>query len=180
MRLPERDRLSVSVEKLEADLAVAMGGRVAEEMIFGEMKVTTGAQSDISMATNLAENMVTRWGMSPKLGPIDYSDEEGQFITKDKVSADTKKIIDSEIKRLVTEGHSRAAKILTENRKDLEIVAQALLEYETLSGDEIRDLLQGKKPVRASLTEEAPVRKSALPSGGVVKDIKNKDDRPNA
>jgi cell division protease FtsH len=180
MRLPERDRLSVSIEKLEADLAVAMGGRVAEEMIFGEQKVTTGAQSDISMATNLAENMVMRWGMSPKLGPIDYSDEEGQFITKDKVSSDTKKVIDSEIKRIVTDGHARAAKILTENRKDLEVVAQALLEFETLSGDEIKDLLIGRKPVRASVNEEAPLRKSALPSGGVVKEIKNKEDRPNA
>lgn len=181
MRLPERDRLSVTVEKLEADLAVAMGGRAAEEIVFGDAKVTTGASSDIQMATSLAENMVMRWGMSKKLGPINYSDDDEEYFAKQKVSADTRKIIDEEVKRIVEEGHARAKKILTENRSELNQLGEALLEYETLSGDEIKDLFAGKKPNKPSVKDPSafeekivPIKKSSVPTGGVAKQPKNK------
>ena len=91
MRLPEDDKLSITVEKLEADLAVSMGGRVAEELVFGPAKVTSGASSDISQATRIAESMVMRWGMSPLLGPINYASDDEEYYMKDKVSAETKK-----------------------------------------------------------------------------------------
>lgn len=174
MRLPESDRLSMSKEKLEADLAVAYGGRVAEEMIFGKEKVTTGASSDIQMATNIAESMVLRWGLSDKVGPIDYSDDDDRYIAKDKVSIETKKLIDSEIKRIITEGYKRAEKILTKHRDELEMLGAALLDYETLSGSEIKDLLAGKLKKdkaehREAKDKAAPRRKSLVPSTKVKK-----------
>ena len=183
MRLPETDKLSVTIEKLEADLAVSMGGRVAEELIFGPQKVTSGASSDISQATHIAESMVMRWGMSPILGPINYASDDEEYYMKDKVSPETKKIIDAEVKRIVTDGHERAKSILTEFRHELETVAQALLEYETLSGDEIKELLEGKKLAKPTIkefasVEGAPTRKSGLPEAGVKKEIKPKEDRP--
>jgi cell division protease FtsH len=180
MRLPERDRLSVTREKLHADLAVAMGGRAAEELIFGEDKVTTGASSDIAMATSLAENMVMRWGLSKKLGPIDYADDSEEYFAKQKVSAETRKIIDEEVKEIVEKAHQRARKILTDRRKDLETLAQGLLEYETLSGDEIKELLSGKKPNKpgmsdgANITSIVAAKKSSLPTGGIKKEPKPK------
>lgn len=140
MRLPERDRLSMSVEKLHADLAVSMGGRVAEEIIFGAEKVTTGASSDISMATNMAKRMVTEWGMSDKLGPLRYvSDQEEVFLghsvsqTKN-MSDETASIVDSEVRKIVEKAYGRARQILTDHLDDLHKVAKALLEYEMLSG----------------------------------------------
>lgn len=174
MRLPEDDRYSYTREKMEADLAVAMGGRVAEEMIFGEGKVTSGASSDIKMATNIAENMVMRWGLSDKLGPINYSDDDEEYFTKQKVSAETRKIIDQEIKRIVEGGHKKALAILTEYRHELDMLAEALLEYETLSGDEITDLFKGKRPNRPTVNDgkARSGKKSALPSGGVSKQPK--------
>ena len=186
MRLPESDKLSVTIEKLEADLAVSMGGRAAEEMIFGPAKVTSGASSDISAATKMAESMVMRWGMSPKLGPINYANDEEEYYMKDKVSAETKKIIDAEVKRIVTEAHDRARDILAKNRQELEIVAKALLEYETLSGDEIKDLIAGKKLSKPTIkeftsVETMPAKKSALPEAGIKKEIKPKtESRPDA
>jgi len=180
MRLPERDRLSVSLEKLEADLAVAYGGRIAEEMIFGEKAVTTGAQSDISMATNLATNMVMRWGLSKELGPIDFSDDNDAYFGKQKVSASTKKKIDEEIKLILDKAYKRAEAILKKNSAQLEKLAQALLEYETLSGDEIKELFAGKlKKQRVGggagkAAEIRILRKSNIPSKGVVKDVKSK------
>ncbi len=154
MRLPERDRLSVAKEKLHADLAVAMGGRVAEEIIFGAEKVTTGASSDISMATSMARRMVTEWGMSDKLGPLRYaSDQEevflGHSVTQTKnMSDETAGIVDSEIRRIVEQGYKRATEILTRQIEDLHTLAKALLEYEILSGDEIKAVLRGEKVVR--------------------------------
>ena len=180
MRLPENDRLSITVEKLQADLAVAMGGRVAEELIFGAEKVTSGASSDISMATSIADSMVTRWGMSDKLGPINYSNDDEQYYAKDKVSPETKRVIDAEIKRIVSEGYEEAKRILTEYKHELEVVAQGLLEFETLSGDEIKDLLLGKKPNKMSLATGEASKKSGLPTGGIYKEIKPKDDSASA
>lgn len=176
MRLPERDRLSVSREKLHADLAVAMGGRVAEEIIFGEDKVTTGASSDISMATDTARRMVTEWGLSEKLGPLRYaSDQEevflGHSVTQSKnMSDDTAALVDSEIRRIVEDAYSRARQILMDNLEDLHVLAKALLEYELLSGDEIKDLLAGKPIIRDD-ADEPPTDtrpKSSVPSGGTL------------
>lgn len=150
MRLPERDRISVSRAKLKADLAVAMGGRIAEELIFGEEKVTTGASSDIKMATDMARRMVMEWGMSNKLGPLHYgSDQEevflGHSVTQSKnLSDDTAATVDSEIKMIVENAYQRATKVLKDNMDQLHQLAEALLEYEMLTGDEIKDLFDGK------------------------------------
>ena len=155
MRLPEGDRLSMTIAKLRADLAVAMGGRVAEEMIFGEDHVTTGASSDIAMATQMATRMVCEWGMSDALGPIAYHPPErevflGHSVTQNKNIADeTARQVDIEVRKIVEAGLARARKCLTDHRDQLEMVAQALLEYESLTGDEVRDLIAGKPIVRA-------------------------------
>jgi len=154
MRLPERDQLSVTRAKLKADLAVAMGGRIAEELIFGHDKVTSGASSDISMATKLAKAMVTRWGMSDKLGPLAYQDNEEEVFLGHSVarhqnmSEETQRQIDAEVRRIVEEGYATAKKVLTERLDDLHTIAKGLLEFETLSGDEITGLLKGELPVR--------------------------------
>jgi len=179
MRLPEGDRLSASRARLEADLAVSMGGRIAEEMIFGYDKVTTGASGDITMATNMARKMVTEWGFSEKLGPLRYSANEeqvylGHSVSQQKnMSEETAKIVDSEVKRIVEQGYATAQEILTTHRDQLEMLAQGLLEYETLSGDEITDLLAGKPIIRpddgddgiAVAPPETPIIK---PSGGKI------------
>jgi cell division protease FtsH len=150
MRLPERDSYSYHRDKMFANLAVSMGGRVAEEVIFGYDKVSSGASSDIQYATQLARDMVTRWGMSDALGPLQYAepDEEvflGYSVNRTRqMSNETAQLIDKEIRRVVDEGYARAKHLLDENRSELETLAQALLEYETLSGDEIKKLLAGE------------------------------------
>ncbi len=177
MRLPERDRLSVAKEKLHADLAVAMGGRVAEEIIFGAEKVTTGASSDISMATNMARRMVTEWGMSDKLGPLRYtSDQEevflGHSVSQSKnMSDETASIVDAEVRRIVEQGYARARQVLKDHIDELHKVAKALLEYEMLSGDEIKAILRGEPILRDDLdADPAPggKKKSSVPSGGGI------------
>ena len=146
MQLPERDKLSMSYEQMTSRLIIMMGGRVAEEMIFGAEKVTSGAQSDIEQATRLARMMVTRWGFSPELGAVSYGENQdevflGMSVARTQnVSEATAQKIDMEIKRLVEEGHNEARRILEEKRAELEILAKGLLEFETLSGDEIKDL----------------------------------------
>jgi cell division protease FtsH len=159
MRLPEHDKLSYTRAQCRADLAVAFGGRVAEEIIFGEEKVTSGASSDIKFATKLATAMVREWGMSDKVGPI-FHDKEN----KEKESVSTSDIIDLEIKRLVSEAHKEATKILKDKIDDLHLIAKALLEYETLSGDEIKDLIAGKKirTVKNTDKKDGP-KKSLIP-----------------
>lgn len=144
MRLPETDRVSLTREKMLADITVAMGGRVAEELIFGYDKVTSGASSDIKLASDLSRAMVTKWGMSDKIGPIYHNREQ---ITHDSetISEDTLRLIDEEIKKVVFSCYEKAKDILTKRRKDLELIAENLLEFETLTGDEIRDILSGKK-----------------------------------
>jgi cell division protease FtsH len=150
MRLPERDNYSYHRDKMYANLAVSMGGRVAEELIFGYDKVSSGASSDISYATSLARDMVTRWGMSDLLGPLQYADAEeevflGYSVNRQRnMSNETAQAIDKEIRRIVDEGYARAKVLLEENREELETLAQALLEFETLSGDEIQKLLAGE------------------------------------
>jgi len=147
MRLPERDNYSYHRDKMYANLAVSMGGRVAEEVIFGYDKVSSGASSDISYATNLARDMVTRWGMSDALGPLQYAeaDEEvflGYSVNRQKnMSNETAQAIDKEIRRIVEAGYDRAKHLLEKHRDELETLAQAVLEYETRSGDKIKSVL---------------------------------------
>src|SRR4051794_31474561 len=172
MQLPERDKLSMSYEQMTSRLAIMMGGRVAEEMIFGKEKVTSGAQSDIEQATRLARMMVTRWGLSAELGTVAYGENQeevflGMSVSRTQNASEaTVQKIDTEIRRLVEEGYQEATKILTEKRADLEALAKGLLEYETLTGDEIIDLLKGKKPNRESVLEPATPRASAVPPAG--------------
>jgi cell division protease FtsH len=177
MRLPERDQLSITREKMFGDISVAMGGRIAEELIFGYDKVTSGASSDIEMVTKMAKNMVTRYGMSDQLGPIAYQENEeevflGRSVSRQQhVSEDTAKKIDSEVKKIVQSGYDRAKKILTEKVDDLHKVAKALLEYETLSGEEIKKIVfENIYPKRISSKEESISNKklgSALGSIGL-------------
>ena len=154
MRLPERDQVSVTRAKLKADLAVAMGGRIAEEVIFGHEKVTSGASSDIQMATNMAKAMVTQFGMSDDLGPLAYGDNEQEIFLGRSVSQttnnsdETQGRIDAEVRRFVEEGYATAEKIIRDKMDDLHTIAKGLLEYETLSGDEIIALLKGNPPQR--------------------------------
>ncbi len=175
MRLPERDNYSYHRDKMHANLSVSMGGRVAEELVFGHDKVSSGASSDIQYATGLARNMVTRWGMSDKLGPLLYEEAQESYLgyggsQRTMHSADTNKLIDDEIRDLVEGAHKRAIDLLTTHRDQLELVAQALLEYETLTGDEIQQLLENGKIDRPDAprgpTVVQPVRGSAIPKAG--------------
>ena len=175
MRLPERDNYSYHRDKMHANLSVSMGGRVAEEIIFGYDKVSSGASSDIQYATDLARNMVTKWGMSDKLGPLQYEQSQEGYLgmgqtTRTFSGAETNKLIDAEIKGLVEGSHQRATEILTGHEDQLHLLAQALLEYETLTGDEIRELLDTGKidrpdePSGPVITQ--PTHGSSIPKAG--------------
>jgi len=173
MRLPERDQLSMTRKKMHADLAVAMGGRVAEELIFGHDMVTSGASSDISMATGMAKAMVTQWGMSDKLGPLAYhANEEEVFLghsvsRSQTMSEDTQRQIDEEVKSIVEAGYDKAHQLLTDHIDELHTIANGLLEYESLSGDEINGLLRGEVPHRDSgEPEDTSGPSSSVPSSG--------------
>jgi cell division protease FtsH len=172
MQLPERDKLSMSLEQMTSRLAIMMGGRVAEELVFGREKVTSGASSDIEQATRLARMMVTRWGLSEALGTVSYGENQdevflGMSVSRTQNASEaTVQKIDTEIRRLVEDGYNQATRILTEKRADLEALAKGLLEFETLSGDEIQDLLKGKKPNRESVLEPTTPRTSAVPPAG--------------
>jgi cell division protease FtsH len=172
MQLPERDKLSMSLEQMTSRLAIMMGGRVAEELVFGKEKVTSGASSDIEQATRLARMMVTRWGLSEELGTVSYGENQdevflGMSVSRTQNASEaTVQKIDKEIRRFVEEGYVEATRILTEKRADLETLARGLLEFETLSGDEITDLLNGKKPNRESVLEPTGPRTSAVPPAG--------------
>jgi cell division protease FtsH len=167
MRLPEGDRISISKAKLKADLAVAMGGRIAEELIFGKEKVTTGASSDIKMATDMARRMVTEWGMSKNLGMIAYGDNSqelflGHSVQQNKsVSEHTAQEIDREIKEIIDTAYAKATKVLTDHAEELNRLARGLLEYETLSGEEIRTVLRGDPVIRRVVDEPAPEQRRA-------------------
>ena len=171
MRLPERDQLSITREKMFGNISVAMGGRIAEEMIFGYDNVTSGASSDIEMVTKMAKNMVTRYGMSDQLGPIAYQENEeevflGRSVSRTQnVSEETAKKIDSEVKKIVEAGYARAKKILAEKVEELHKVSKALLTYETLSGEEIKKIVfENVYPKRLSGKEEASTTKKKLGS----------------
>jgi len=161
MALPERDKLSYSKQWCEARVATMFGGRVAEQLIYGEDHLNTGASSDIMQATELARRMVTEWGMSEKLGPLRYNENQqevflGHAITqRQNMSEETARVIDEEIRRIVNQGLQKAREVLDGNREKLEAITQALMEYETISGDEVQALLRGEKIVRVAEDEEA-------------------------
>jgi cell division protease FtsH len=172
MQLPERDKLSMSLEQMTSRLAIMMGGRAAEELVFGREKVTSGAASDIEMATKLARMMVTRWGLSEALGTVAYGENQDevflgyQVARQQNVSEETSRKIDAEIRGLIEDGEREARRVLTDNRADWEMIAEGLLEFETLSGDEIKDLLNGKRPNRESTIDPPTPRGSAVPTAG--------------
>ena len=175
MRLPERDQLSMRIDQMKAHLVIATGGRIAEEMIFGKDKVTNGAASDIQMVTNLARKMITEWGMSEKLGNLRYNNDSeevflGHSVAQSKnLSDSTARIIDEEVRMLAEEADKICRKILQDNIEELHIVAKGLLEYETLSGDEIKDLIKGIKPSRDDFddnTTVTPSPKTSVPKSG--------------
>jgi cell division protease FtsH len=172
MQLPERDKLSMSREQMTSRLAIMMGGRVAEELVFGNEKVTSGAASDIEQATKLSRMMVTRWGLSTELGTVAYGENQDevflgyQVSRQQNISEETSRKIDAEIRKLVETGYADAERILREKRADLETLAKGLLEFETLTGDEIIDLIAGKRPVRESVIEPTTPRGSAVPPAG--------------
>ncbi|MGH7082865.1 MAG: ATP-dependent zinc metalloprotease FtsH, partial [Acetobacteraceae bacterium] len=173
MSLPEGDRYSKSRSKLLAELTMAMGGRAAEEIVFGAEHVSNGAAGDIKMATEQARRMVTEWGMSDRLGMILYGDNSqelflGHSVTQHKnVSESTAQEIDGEIKHLIDSAYSKAHQILTENLDELHRLAHGLLEYETLSGEEIKTVLRGEPVIRKVVDEPAPdSRRASVPTSG--------------
>ncbi len=172
MSLPAGDRYSKHKSKMKAELAMAMGGRVAEEIVFGADKVSNGASGDIKMATNQARMMVTEWGMSDKLGMVAYGENSqevflGHSVTQSKnISEETARLIDAEIRGIIDGAYGRAKQILTDNREELERLAKGLLEHETLSGDEIRMVLRGEPVVRNRPDEPAPAGRGSVPSSG--------------
>ena len=176
MSLPERDRYSYSLYELKARISMMFGGRIAEELIFGKDKVTTGAASDIKEATSLARRMITEYGFSDKLGPLRYEDNQeevflGHSVSQHKnVSDATAKIIDEEIRALVEDGESEARRVLKENMDQLHIIGKALLEYETLSGDEVRHLIDGGEIDRPDADDDSSSEgaRSSVPTSGVA------------
>ena len=172
MQLPEGDRYSMSYKYMVSRLVIMMGGRVAEELHFGKENITSGASSDIEQATKLARAMVTQWGFSDKLGHVAYGENQqevflGHSVAQTKnVSEATAQIIDAEIRRLVDTATVEARKILTDCHDEFVAIAEGLLEYETLSGEEIKAIMRGDKPARDMGDEDAPARGSAVPKTG--------------
>ncbi len=162
MSLPERDQLTMTAVQFRSKIAMAMGGRVAEELVFGKENVGSGAQSDIQQVTKIARAMVTKYGMSERLGTIDYSTEQDTFLgsmnRETQASPETRMLIDNEVRRIVDEGYQQAKEILNERRQELERLAQGLLEYETLSGEDVRKVIADEKPVSPEHTEPKVVR----------------------
>jgi cell division protease FtsH len=170
MRLPERDNYSYHRDKMHANLSVSMGGRVAEELIFGYDKVSSGASSDIQYATSLARDMVTQWGMSDAMGPLQYEERQEGYLgygmsQRSAMSDETARKIDAEIRKLVEGGHQRATELLTTHNEQLHLLANALLEFETLSGDEISQLLETGKFER---DDGKVVKPSSIPTVGTA------------
>ena len=152
MYLPEEDRYSMSKQRLESSISSLFGGRIAEEMVLGASGVTTGASNDIERATEIARNMVTKWGLSERLGPLTYSEDDGEVflgrsVTQHKqVSDDTAHAIDEEVRKIVDTNYANAKKILEENVDKLHAMAQALVKYETIGDSQIKDIMEGREP----------------------------------
>src|SRR4051812_6386878 len=174
MALPEKDRYSYTKGWMESRIAMCFGGRIAEQLIYGESHLNSGAADDIRQATSMARRMVTEFGMSDKLGPLRYSENEeevflGHSVTQRKnVSDDTARLIDQEVRRIVEAGEAKAREILSQNLDGLHLVAKALLEYETLSGDEVQALLRGEKIRQASNDADKPKPRSSVPTAGAT------------
>ena len=151
MYLPEEDRYSMSRQRLESSISSLFGGRIAEEMINGEGGVTTGASNDIERATEIARNMVTKWGLSERLGPLTYSEDDGEVflgrtVTQHKqVSDDTAHAIDEEVRRIIDSNYERAQKLLEKNVEKLHAMAKALVKYETIGEAQIKDIMEGRE-----------------------------------
>ncbi|MEM7527179.1 MAG: AAA family ATPase, partial [Pseudomonadota bacterium] len=177
LSLPERDYLSVTKTKYTSKIAMAMGGKVAEELKFGEENVTSGAASDIQQVSRIARAMVTQFGMSERLGNVDYADQResylGMYSGGQAVSGDTQHDIEGEVKRLIDEGYETAKRVLTENWDEFENLALGLLEYETLTGDEIKKVMRGEKLDRSDDDGAPPISpergRSAIPKAGKSK-----------
>jgi cell division protease FtsH len=179
MFLPEKDAYSASKRKLDSQVSSLYGGRIAEELIFGVESVTTGASNDIERATQLARSMVTKWGLSEKLGPLAYAEEEGEVflgrsVTQTKsVSESTSRAIDEEVRAVIDRNYQRAKKILKENEDILHAMADALMTYETIDKYQLDDLLERRTPVR----EPQGWGDDATPPKGDVKADAGKDDQ---
>jgi cell division protease FtsH len=171
--LPEEDRYSMSKQRLESSISSLFGGRIAEEMILGAGGVTTGASNDIERATEIARNMVTKWGLSDRLGPLTYSEEDGEVflgrsVTQHKQVSDvTANAIDEEVRRIIDANYARAEEVLTKNVKKLHAMAQALVKYETIDGSQIADIMDGKEPKPpadwSDSTDAKPDEDSSIP-----------------
>ena len=185
MFLPEEDRLSYSKERLECQISSLFGGRIAEELVFGANAVTTGASNDIERVTDIARNMVTRWGLSAKLGPMTYSDDEGEVflghsVTQHKmVSDETAHLIDEEVRDIVDRNYQRAKTILENNLDRLHTMAEALIKYETLDTVQIDDLMAGRpaRPPQDWMDDDTRGGASAAEVEGKVVDDKSKDGK---
>jgi cell division protease FtsH len=182
MFLPEEDRYSYSKERLESQISSLFGGRIAESLTFGDNSVTTGASNDIQRATEIARNMVTKWGLSEKLGPLTYSEEEGEVflghsVTQHKmVSDETAHIIDEEVRSVIDRNYKRAEQILKENQEKLTVMAEALIKYETIDSEQIKDIMAGKEPGPpedwsdgdAEPPADKPVKEGEKPASGKI------------
>ena len=183
MQLPEGDRYSMSYKWMISRLAIMMGGRIAEELKFGKENITSGASSDIEQATKLARAMVTRWGFSDKLGQVAYGENQeevflGHSVARTQnVSEETAQLIDAEVRKLIDDAYTHARTILTKKKKEWIAIAEGLLEYETLTGEEIKALMAGKKPARDLGDDTPPSRGSAVPKAGAKKP--RKGDEPD-
>ena len=178
MFLPEEDRYSHSKQRLESQISSLFGGRLAEELIFGVEAVTTGASNDIERATEIARGMVTKWGLSEKMGPLAYSEEDGEVflghsVTQRKtVSDETAHLIDEEVRKIIDDNYVRAKNLLVENIEKLHAMAKALIKYETISSDQIDDIMEGKKPRPPEDWEDDE------PGGSAVADASDEDTGP--
>ena len=177
MQLPEKDKYSQSMTYLTSRLSILFGGRIAEEMILGKENVSTGASNDIQVATNIARKMVTEWGMSDTMGPIAYEEPEGQVflgysISKRKNMADsTALMVDKEIRRIIDEAYKKTEKLLKEHKNELDTLAHGLVEYETLSGEEITKLLAGKKIRQEGKKKSAIKPRPTVPTAGETSEL---------
>lgn len=172
MRLPEGDRYSYSLAKMRANLSVGMGGRVAEEVIFGKDYVTNGASGDIQQVSSMARAMVMKWGLSEDVGMVNYGDDNNSYHPR-RISETMENKIDAEVRRFIDEGYNRAKQVITENIDDLHKIAKALLEYELLSGDEIKALLRGEAIIREDYNAQetsTSVRPSVPRGGGAMQE----------
>jgi cell division protease FtsH len=186
MFLPEGDRYSYSKQRLQSQIASLFGGRLAEEIIFGADSVTTGAQNDIKRATDIARNMVTKWGLSEKLGPLAYGEEDGEVflghtVTQHKnISDQTAHDIDEEVRHFIDSGYMRAKEILESHMDKLHMMADALMKYETIDSDQIKDIMEGKPPrPPAEWTADDEGRNSGGGSAPAV-DVGGKDSAPGS